>query len=255
MKKYPSKVVGQLIEAIARATHEDLTFKGFQAMELKVGGSIGEKYLYKKYDEVAKRPAGMISIQRSRLDDLLGFLGFDDLSAFQNAIAHPISELLRSCEGSWYCHVRQNSKNGTLYLSPVNIYPQQGKMMYFLAGPHQVYTGELKLKNQVLCALIEGSNGKQFHHVFKIGNRHRPNVLQGIFSGVSTSGNPIGGRVVLRRSNEAYESLKGGKFSIKSLISSPEEDQQRIGRYFESFEKNNLRIEQVDTYELDDLVF
>ena len=115
MKKYPSKVVGQLIEAIARATHEDLTFKGFQAMELKVGGSIGEKYLYKKYDEVAKRPAGMISIQRSRLDDLLGFLGFDDLSAFQNAIAHPISELLRSCEGSWYCHVRQNSKNGTLY--------------------------------------------------------------------------------------------------------------------------------------------
>ena len=253
MKKYPAKVVLQLIEAIAEAAREDLSFKGFQEMELKVGGSVGEKYLYKKYNEVEKKPDGMISIQSSKLDDILQFLGFADLESFQYAIENPIHELLGSCAGNWLSYVRQNSHNGILYVSPVRIYREQGKMLYELSGPHQGYLGELKLQNEVLYALFEGSTGKQFHHVYKLGSRHSPNVLQGTFSGASTSGEPIAGRTVLIRQKAAFEELKGERLKIKDLLSSESEDLQRLGQYFESFEKNNLRIERVDSYEVDDL--
>lgn len=253
MNKYASREIKQLIEEIARKTKEDLILTGFRAMELKIGKSVGEKFLYKKYNEINKKPDGEISIQRSRLDDMLAFLGFANLQAFQQAMANPIPEVLQSCEGNWVSYVRQNSEKGIIYQSPVRIFEQQGRMMFMLSGPHQSYTGEMTFSNGVVFTLFVGENGKQFHHVYRIGQRMNPRVLQGVFSGVSTEGNPIGGRTALIKSDRNFEDLVNGQVRITELESSTDSIKVSIAKYFKKYADNNLSINRVVTFDIDDL--
>src|SRR5690606_32346735 len=99
---------------------------------------------------------------------------------------------------------------------------------------------------------MEAESGKRLHHIYRIGVREKPQVLQGIFSGVSTTFEPIGGRVVLLAVSEPFEKLEGKELT-------PAELEQggtlgaRLARYFESYDGNNLGINPVVSFGEDDL--
>lgn len=255
MKEYVSKDLLRLFELMANKVNVSLDHHGFTVIadEFDHHQGISKKFLYEKHRELQEKLSGHVRIQEGKLRPLLNFLSFDKYESFLQYLKSPIDDKLLSCTGPWMSYVRQNSDNGIIYASPVRIYEDQGKMMFALTGAHQQYKGELTFRNQVLFTLFEAQNGKQFHHVYKLGNRHSPNVLQGVFSGAQTSGEPIAGRVVLIRQQGEFEDLEVKKLYVKDLVSAEEEHLKRLGKYFSTFEKNNLRIERVESYEVDDL--
>lgn len=100
--------------------------------------------------------------------------------------------------------------------------------------------------------LMKSESGKQLHHVYKIGIREKPQVLQGIFSGVSTTFEPIGGRVVLVAAREPFVKLEGKELTPMELKKSGDLG-TRLARYFESYDGNNLRINPVVSFGENDL--
>ena len=215
MAEYPREVFQKLIKMIAEKANEPLDMVGFENMQQAIDGTFGERFLYRKHKLTLDATVDMISINRTKFELLLKYVGFNSYDAYIDALANPISETLKSCEGVWLCYVRQNSDKGIVYQSPVRIYEQQGEMHFHLSGPHQPYKGVVSFNDGTIYVLFRGENGKQFHHVYKLGKRIGANVLQGVFSGISTVGEPIGGRTVLIRSDREFDALANhGKFNL-----------------------------------------
>ena len=225
---------------------------GLDAVAEKIGGTITGRFLSDKYRELQKG-GNTVVFRESKLVEILKFLGFDSMTAFRTYLRHPISSILKSCEGVWVNYVRQNSFLGVIYASPVRIYPSGHKMHFDLQGATHFYTGEISLINGCLFTLFSSPAGKQFHHIYKIGSRQSPLVLQGIHSGVSTSNDPIGGRTLLIRSDKPFEAIINQALETQDLANSVAKLDRALATYFKAFKENNLRIKPVITYELEDL--
>jgi hypothetical protein len=104
----------------------------------------------------------------------------------------------------------------------------------------------------VYC-LLESKQDKNLHLVFNVGHSKRPNVLQGVFSGMSTAGDPIAGREVLVRRKEKIFELKNSRQSISEMLKSKSEEEKIIGKYFKEVNQNILKGGKSSTYELTDL--
>jgi hypothetical protein len=89
--------------------------------------------------------------------------------------------------------------------------------------------------------------------VYKIGQREKPQVLQGIFSGVSTGFDPIGGRVVLVRATEVYGEMTHDTLEVSRLLKSKDRVEVALAEYFEAYGDNNLQIKRVVTFGVEDL--
>ena len=94
---------------------------------------------------------------------------------------------------------------------------------------------------------------KSFYHVYRIGKMPSPAVLQGIFCGVSTDLNPIGGRAVLIRKKETFESLTKKKTNLQALLKSKHSIERRIAKYFKNRHENTITIKKPYTFGPDDL--
>jgi hypothetical protein len=120
-------------------------------------------------------------------------------------------------------------------------------------GPSWTYEGDLKIKHGCLFVLLVSPEYKSFYHIYKIGTRREPKVIQGIFSGVSTVFDPIGGRAVLLKVNQPFSALKNQAFKYEELIQSPMPENQRLAAYFKDYSKNNLSINKVVSFGIEDL--
>ncbi len=100
---------------------------------------------------------------------------------------------------------------------------------------------------------MQSDSRKEFHHVYRIGKRETPDVLRGMFSGVSTNFDPIAGRVVLIRQKEKFEELKIAQLDMSQLQTSDAVTDRRLAEYFQQFEDNNLRISGTPYFSIDDL--
>ncbi len=249
--------VDRLLEELQTKTKEDLSFKGFQAMALQIDGNIDGKYLYenlhRKNEQAKKEGMEMIGLSQVKLEILSKFLEYKTFRQFCEWVDNPIPEILRSCLGNYYCYVRRNSSDSVILRSPVRMMELDHKVWFELRGPAMRYHGEVRLDNGSLFVLMRAEIGKEFHHVYKIGKRARPDVLQGIFSGVSTGFEPIGGRVVLIRQEQEWELLEHAELRSEALVQSEKELDQNLIRYFNSYDKNNLAINKVMAYTIDDL--
>lgn len=242
----------RLLELLAEKVEESLDGYAFQRVETLLKGAVSERFLGDKYRDV-KKAIDPISFQPNKIEPLLNFLGFDRVSTFRRFLEQPIPELLKDCYGTWISVVRQNSFAGFLYQSPVKIFQNQDAVRFQLRGPSYLYEGDVTYRNGCLTVLFSGNSGKQFHHIYKIGSRRKPQFLQGIYSGISTGDDPIGGRCILYRSNEAFEEIENEQLRISELMDSKKELQTSIGHYFESFERNNLRLNPVIAFGVEDL--
>lgn len=104
-----------------------------------------------------------------------------------------------------------------------------------------------------MFVLMTSPNGKRFHHVYKVGRAHNPKVLQGVFSGVSSAFDPIGGRCVLVRTNDDFRKMENQRISVATLKKAKDKVERALGAYFEDQGKNNLLIGGVTTYDAPDL--
>lgn len=246
----------KLLVLLSEKTGQPLDTKGLKEMSEQVG--LSEKYIYeyihRKKEKARFSGKTHINVQSPKLDVIAQYLGHKNYQAFADSIEKPIDPVLLACSGNYYSYVRRNDESGSLLRSPVRIY-QQGKQVYFeLTGPAWTYRGELKLKNGCLFVLMESDAvGKMIHHVYKIGVREKPPVLQGVFSGVSTTFDPIGGRTVLVRMEEDFTQLTNRQATLPEFQSSPLAFEKKIARYLSEFTTNNLRINRVVTFGIEDL--
>lgn len=245
----------ELIERLAQHTQQPKTHKGFKEMAAIVG--VTEGYLYKNIfrgKELAKKKKQKtLRLHESNLDTIARHLGFRSFAAFTEAADNPLDPVTASLEGRYYCYVRRNARQTVVMRSPVRITRSNSVMQWELTGPLQHYKGILRLQHGCVFVLMESDGGKIIHHVYKIGTREKPEVMQGIFSGVSTGFDPIGGRVVLVRIDDAWENLTRGELSVENLKQSTLPWEQTMVDYFEKYGENNLLCRKSATFTYADL--
>lgn len=245
-----------LLEALADKTGQQLDKKGCAEMTEQIG-PLGERYIYENL-HLAKKNAkakgqAVLNLQHSKLDLLAKFLGYKNYRLFVEQLENPIDKVLVALIGTYYSYVRKNEKVGTLFRSPVSITNESGKIWMNLKGPKWNFKGEVVLKNGCLFILLKSDGGKMIHHVYKIGVRESPNLLQGIFSGVSTAFDPIGGRAILVRSEKEFATLRNAELSVAKLKKSKYDFDTKLATYFSSYEKNNLSINKIVSFSEKDL--
>lgn len=156
--------------------------------------------------------------------------------------------------GSYYCYVRSNlEKKGVIFRSPVRIFEKGQDIFFELKGPSNTFKGTVTLRTGCLFILMASEYGKAFHHVYKIGNGLEPKVLQGVFSGVSTAFDPIGGRTVLIRQEQNYNDLSNQRSDISALKKSARPGDKHLALYFKEYTNNNVAPNKSTGFSLDDL--
>lgn len=254
--------IERMLEMLLAKTDQTNDFKGFKEITAQLNEQqdepIGEKYIYEnlvlKKEKAKKAGRKSISVQAGKLDAIADFLDFDNYRAFCEAVDKPLSKTLKELCGNYYSYVRRNDNQGILLRSPVRIKEERGEVMMELKGGASHFKGKVQLEHGCLFVLLQSAKGKMIHHVYKIGNREKPQALQGIFSGVSTAFDPIGGRVVLVRREEEYEQLHTQQLQISELKKSKTMEAKALASYFAKYEFNNLSVGKVATFSLDDLL-
>jgi hypothetical protein len=243
----------RLLFLLSEKSKESLDRAGLRNMAAQIGG-ISEDYLYKKIFYVIRSMSkdDAISLRDAQLNSVARFIGFKNIRDFIAAPNTPQDEQLRSMAGDYLAFVRQNSGQGLIFQSPVEILELKGKYLMRLKGPSWMYEGELEVKHGCLFVLLAAPQNKSFYHIYKIGTSRSPKVIQGIFSGVSTAFDPIGGRVVLLKTNEK-SALQNKAVLITELSKSPVKENKKLAAYFKEYSENNLSIKKVISFGLEDL--
>lgn len=195
-------------------------------------------------------------MREDQLNSVARFLGFDDFKGFLADLEDKKDPQLLSLIGNYYSYVRMNThdEDGLVLRSPVRIFKKKdGKIWLELKGASHTFSGEVKNRGGCLYILLEAKEGKAFHHVYKVGNRKSPKVLQGIFSGVTTAFDPIGGRVVLIWSETEYEALTTAKLEIETLKKSTITGESKLAAYFRDYLNNNLKPNRSASFGIEDL--
>ncbi len=252
------KHIEKLLEELSVKSMESLDHHGFGVMSEGIEG-ITQRYLYekifKRWERAKSDNATHINLNIHKIDTICRHLGYRNYMAFKLEVeANSLSEELKSCVGTWRSYVRRSTKKGSLYSSPVKIYLDKNTVHFMLRGPQREFYGTVKLKSGCLFLLMESEDGKEFHHVYKLGRMLRADVLQGIFSGVLTANEPIGGRTVLIREKEGdFDRLENEELDIERIKTDDSLIYRRLAQYFEGFNDNNLRIQPVNTFTIDDI--
>jgi hypothetical protein len=248
--EYQSEHLQELIVKLKEKTGaRDFSVRGFEEMALALneeGYTFDDEWLRKKLYE-----GKFDTLRPSKLDELAAYLGHKNYPAFVESLK--IDPVLQSMVGSYYSYIRMNHEEANLLRSPVRITWSDGHISYHQQGERLEFKGQLQSHGGCLFVLMQSEEGKSFYHVYRIGGRKAPEVLQGIFSGVSTDFKPIGGRAVLLRTNEPFETLKTGVLDIKKMLKSKREDDLTLAKYFEHREENNLSIKHSANFNLRDL--
>jgi hypothetical protein len=252
--KIKARHLHRLLLLLSEKTREPLDRAGLRNMACEIEG-ISEDYLYKKiFFEIRNLDKeDPLSLRDAQLNSVARYLGYRNMQLLVATFDSPADEQLKSLEGNYYIYVRQNSTKGLIFQSPVEIRESEGRFILRLKGPSWTYEGELKIKHGCLFVLLASPEHKSFYHIYKIGTRRDPRVIQGIFSGVSTAFDPIGGRAVLLKVKAPFSTLKNQAFTPEQLDGSPLPENRILGRYFGDYARNNLSINKVVSFEIEDL--
>jgi hypothetical protein len=255
MSKVKVEHLHKLLHALCEKTGLGLSVKELEAISVEVGYT-NIDYLYKKvYNPITKkRKNDTIGLHTSLLDRAAQYLKYTD---FRNFVAdiEPADPQVMSLVGNYYSYVRRNAAEGYILRSPVKIEKRNdGRIGFQLQGPSHTFQGELYSRHGCIFILMKAEEGKVFHHIYKIGERKSPRVLQGVFSGVSTAFDPIGGRAVLIRTDDSYTSLKNANLSVNELRKSKAPGEKQIAIYFKDYHNNNIAPARSSTFNLDDLM-
>ncbi len=255
MGKVKVEHLQRLLQALSDKTGLEISVKDLKTISVEVGYT-NIDYLYKKiYVKIQKkRKNETIGLNASLLDKAAQYLKYKDFRGFVESADAGDPQLI-SLVGNYYCYVRRNSEKDSYILrSPVKIEQRtDGKIEFQLKGPSYIFKGEIYSQRGCIFILMKADEGKLFHHIYKIGERKSPLVLQGVFSGVSTAFDPIGGRTVLVRTEEPYTSLKNASLSVSTLRKSKLRAEKKLATYFKDYTNNNIAPKRSSTFDVEDL--
>jgi hypothetical protein len=229
--------------------------KGFEKLAEDIGNGIKESYLQKKiYHEIKDAPKDHnVPLREEYLDIIAGYIGFVSYRTFVESLSAPPNPVLATCVGNYYSFIRMNNRKTTVILrSPARIFKGTNGFEIELKGKENIFRGEITLRDSCLFATLHSPIGKTIHHIYKVGANKSPKVLQGIFCAVTSMFDPIGGRVVLMRTNQDFEEMSIGE--ITEATSTKNKDIKTLFEYLKNFSENNLSISPATSCTIRDLV-
>lgn len=252
--KVQVKYLKALLNELIKKTGQPVSKKGFQLIGEDIG-KMSDNYLYNKiHRKIHKmKPNDHLGYHDEIMLKILKYAGYNDLIELKMKVDNPIDPQLLSCLGAYYSYVRRSMDIGTVFRSPVLIYEKEGRVWMQLRGARLKYEGHIKLKKGVLFIPLESNVEKGFYHVYQIGASRGPEVLQGTFSGVSNTFEPIAGRAVLIKVPEAYDKLRNAELEIKTLKKSKLLQERLLAKYFNKHSENNLILNRAYTFDVRDL--
>ncbi len=249
------RLLEKMLQRLSAETGLALDHAGLAGISGKVFENGNERYLYHNiYQKMNKaKPEDTIGLQENRLNEIAKFLGYPSFRELKSHLENPEDPVLRAMHGNYYCYVRASHEEGYILRSPVNIAAVNGKTWLRLKGMIYSFEGEVALTQGCLFVLMQSIEGKSFYHVYRIGTRKSPDVLQGVFAGVSTAFDPIAGRTVLVRQNDSFDSLVNLKIAIAELDKSESRTDRILAEYFREYSKNNISTKKSAGFSWEDL--
>lgn len=250
------KTVLLILEELSDRHGTTQDYSGFGELEaiLEVEGNlnISQKYLYENMQLQAKRASDRgeeeMQLSRSYLNQIVQYLGCKSIESYerQKFVSVPVNPVLESSMGSWCSYTRVNSKKPMILQAPIVIYHSQehsGTLMMKMQGYACEYLGEIRLTafNTLNCSLESSIQRKAFHIVLRMGMVFQPIYLKGVFSGITSYGDPIAGKLVLIRQEVPYDELEPKSFLIEGAINSENPQLRALGEFFEHYEGNNIK--------------
>lgn len=156
--------------------------------------------------------------------------------------------------GEWVSIVRSNDRQHLL-LTPIFISKEDGEYRAEMRSTQNTFKGTVFEANGCL-QLFFGNDKKQLLLSFRIGGIKAPKLLQGTFSGISSSGAPIAGVEWLLRPNELPHEIE---VPIKLPINNGTTDwkglPEKLQAVFRDFDKCYLKtnIDKINTCNWTDL--
>lgn len=253
-----TKHVLQLLTQLGEKENQPLDHYGFGEISKAINTpldseSISQRYLYdlfRKTENKLKKDVESSSPRTFHIDLMVKHLGFSSLSHFTRHQEERISDRLKMCCGNWWSIVRANSGE-QLFKAPVQIAIDSinNKVSMELRSSDRVFRGEVNETDQCLTAVLKSNNGKWFSLIFKLGNSTTYELLQGVFCGISSAGDPISGReILLREDTIAFDEMKWEQLKLEDENTDP-----RILNYFKSYSQNCIKTTGVSTFTLEDL--
>lgn len=247
-----------LLELLAKkADAESLDLRGFNMMSDKMMeegiNEISARYLYDLYRDIQKKEAtnDIAGGRRTHMLDIIAkTLGYRNFRDFESAYDKPVSDVMMACVGNWWSYVRANNKNDILK-APVKIFYTNAMdgMQMELKGHERTFKGRLKERGNCFSGFIESGSDKRIALIFKLGASNDIDLLQGVFCGLSSGGDPIAGREILvREENLGYDKMEWSRHNHND-----ENIDARIRKYFSSYEKNCIKVMSIAGFDLSDL--
>jgi hypothetical protein len=193
----------RLIELLSERTGHPLDFYGFRQMSERMDtkADISPRYLDDLYRSMTKKSVKGIKtnrVSRFHLDSVASYMGFKNFQEFSNSINISLSPIVLSCTGNWWSYVRANSDK-YIFRAPVRIFLDKSRqsIRLELKGKERMFSGKIEEKGSCISGFLESGTDKRIGLVFKLGNSQQIELLQGVFCGISSSGDPIAGREIL----------------------------------------------------------
>jgi hypothetical protein len=244
----------RLLEELAERHAQSLDRYGFRVMSEAIDdkSDISARYLDDLYRNMRKkgqdgklyaRPSGHL------LDIIAKHLGFVSFKKFSDFHEKPVSNVLLACTGNWWSYVRSGSTKDILK-APVKIFSDSSRqsMRLELRGSERIFSGKIEERGGCLSGFLESGTNKRIGLVFKLGETLRIELLQGVFCGTSSSGNPIAGKEILvRESRLEYEKMLWSRHAFNDT-----RIDKNIRDYF-SDTRDCISIKEVKGFEVKDL--
>ena len=260
MKYDPSSIQAMIKAAIEKA---ELSYEtqNFQELARIINDHLddtilGGRYLYKMYNSsknAIKANEKEIGLREAYVNLIPQYLGFKSFQDYNRSRVLPIDKTLQRCVGNWYSFARANSGYPYLLVAPVQIKEDAGTIKIEMRGGKRVFTGALKKKNEIIYCSFQNDPEKVLNLVFRMGYSLNPTLLMGVFSGISTGGDPIVGRELLWRSEQDYQNMRPLEVPLLHKSQWPSWIDPRIFHYFNTAEKNCLSGSRGNRFSLDDL--
>lgn len=253
-----TKHVLNLLTLLAEKEGQALDHSGFGRMSEAICADyptevISQRYLYDLYTKSKKKLKEGVENSSPRnyhIDIIAKHLGYPSISRYEARQETSFSPYLKSCCGNWWSYVRANAGE-KLFKAPVRVYmdAENNKLMMELRSKGRTFKGEVHEDSGCMTTQLDSGSGKRLAMVFKLGNSTTMEVLQGVFCGISTAGDPISGRELLIRETElTFDAMEWSQLSMKD-----ETTDYRILAYFSQYAQNCIKIKDVSSFTMTDL--
>lgn len=248
--------IKRLFELLAEKKKIDPCHSGFKSIDGDHDlDLVSGKYLYEKYGE-ALRAIEMkekhIKCRLSILNTIAKATNFDSYTSFLQQFTFIQSSAHARFVGNWWSYARANAIPALLK-APVKISSDaHGILQMKMKGGQNNFKGIVEIRANNLFCQLDAGNEKMFQIILKTGALERIQVMQGVFSGISSGFEPIAGREVFIKEEELdFENMIWRSFPLNAKT---HELHKHVLNYFKTYKGNCIRGGRSSTFSIEDLL-